>query len=254
MDGVCWSWSVISLQRSCDRIDTFSSSRITLLWEFCRQNVASWACPRSKASIIDSMGGTCVVCRLNCLVNRNYQQGLACDSFGLWRNHRWKDCLSCCTFLYLSLMSGAVSLSEGLLSTKEDDILKQSQAIWSIRWLSSSSCPDSWPLTKETAISRRVTWKRDCSHFQDFTEFARQVALRAAWSIPKRILQLDWGVLKMAPMANGSHVNFNWNLSLRKSKHWRRGVFSVPVYNLLEHFWVHFKCENFILHLTQHFW
>ncbi len=44
--------------------------------------------------------------------------------------------------------------SEGLLPTKEDDILKQSQAFLSIRWLSASSCSDSWPLTMpvETAI------------------------------------------------------------------------------------------------------
>ena len=42
--------------------------------------------------------------------------------------------------------------SEGLLPTKEDDILKQSRAFLRIRWLSSSSYPDSRPLTMETAI------------------------------------------------------------------------------------------------------
>ncbi len=41
---------------------------------------------------------------------------------------------------------------------------------------------------------------------------------RAARGIPERILQLDWGVFKMAPMADGRHVSFNWNLSLRKFK------------------------------------
>ncbi len=45
--------------------------------------------------------------------------------------------------------------SEGLLPTKEDDILKQRQLFFSIRWpLSASSCPDSGSLalTMETAI------------------------------------------------------------------------------------------------------
>ncbi len=42
--------------------------------------------------------------------------------------------------------------SEGLLHTKEDDILKQSQSFFSIRWLSDSSCSDSGSLTMETAI------------------------------------------------------------------------------------------------------
>jgi hypothetical protein len=31
----------------------------------------------------------------------------------------------------------------------------------------------------------------------------------AACGIPERISRLDWGVLKMAPMANGRQVNFN---------------------------------------------
>ncbi len=42
--------------------------------------------------------------------------------------------------------------SDGLLPTKEDDILKQRQLFFSIRWLSTSSCSDSGSLTMETAI------------------------------------------------------------------------------------------------------
>ncbi len=42
--------------------------------------------------------------------------------------------------------------SEGLLPTKKDDILKQCQVFFSIRWLSASSCSDSGSLTMETAI------------------------------------------------------------------------------------------------------
>ncbi len=42
--------------------------------------------------------------------------------------------------------------SEGLLPTKEGDILKQSEAFLSIRWLSARSCSDSGSLTMETAI------------------------------------------------------------------------------------------------------
>ncbi len=52
----------------CDRIDTFSPSRITLSWKFCRKNVACWACTRNKASINDSMGGTDVVCPSHAIV------------------------------------------------------------------------------------------------------------------------------------------------------------------------------------------
>ena len=51
--------------------------------------------------------------------------------------------------------------SEGLLPTKEDDILKQRQSFLSIRWLSASSCSDSGSLTMEAAIfvkSRLKKW------------------------------------------------------------------------------------------------
>ncbi len=50
--------------------------------------------------------------------------------------------------------------SEGLLPTKEDDILKQRQAFFSIRWLSASSCSDSGSLTMETAISVKSHLKK----------------------------------------------------------------------------------------------
>ncbi len=76
-------------------------SRITLSWNFCRKNVSGWACTRSKASIIDCMGGTDIVCRLHHLVNENYQQELGCHSSGWWRNCWWKDCRFCCTLLDL---------------------------------------------------------------------------------------------------------------------------------------------------------
>ncbi len=42
--------------------------------------------------------------------------------------------------------------SEGLLPMKEDNILKQRQSFFSIRWLFASSCLDSGSLTMETAI------------------------------------------------------------------------------------------------------
>ncbi len=42
--------------------------------------------------------------------------------------------------------------SEGLLHTKEDGILKQSQESLTIKLPSASSCSDSRPLTMETAI------------------------------------------------------------------------------------------------------
>jgi hypothetical protein len=110
--------------------------------------------------------------------------------------------------------------SEGLLPTKEDDMLKQSQAFLSIRWLSFSSCSDSRPRTMETAIfvkSHLKKWlfslprganqrlelsKSSNTRFTEFTKFARLMGRRAARGIPERISRFDWGVLKMAPMAN----------------------------------------------------
>ncbi len=47
------------------------------------------------------------------------------------------------------------------------------------------------------------------TRFTEFTEFARLVGRREARGIPARFSRLDWGVLKMAPMANGRHVSFN---------------------------------------------
>ncbi len=49
-----------------------------------------------------------------------------------------------------------------------------------------------------------------------FTELTEWVGRRAARGIPAHILRWDWGVLKMAPMANGRYVSFKLILSLRK--------------------------------------
>ena len=49
-----------------------------------------------------------------------------------------------------------------------------------------------------------------------FTEISELVGRRAARGIPAHISRLDWGVLKMAPMANGRQVSFKLLLSLRK--------------------------------------
>ncbi len=54
----------------------------------------------------------------------------------------------------------------------------------------------------------------------------------------------------MAPMANGRHVSFNWNLSLWKLECWRLGVFSVPVYSLPEKFLSQF--QMWTLHFALH--
>ncbi len=50
-----------------------------------------------------------------------------------------------------------------------------------------------------------------------------------------------------------SHVSFNWNLSLRKLERWRPGVFSVAVYNLLEHFQSRFQMWTFHFELNATF-
>ncbi len=143
MDGACaGSWSLISLQMSCDRIDIFSPSRITLKWNFCRLNVARWACTHSKASINDSMGGTGVVCRLHHLVNKNYQQELGCDSSGWWRNCWWRD------WLFVALSS---------IFAKRVDLL------WGI--VAPAQILGHWPW--RLPFSWRFTWKSDRCHFQE---------------------------------------------------------------------------------------
>jgi hypothetical protein len=57
-----------------------------------------------------------------------------------------------------------------------------------------------------------------------------------------------------APIANGRHVNFNWNLVFGSwnSEKGTSLAFQCTTYKSI--FWVDFKCEHFILHLTQHFW
>ncbi len=130
------SWSLICLQSSCHRIEIFLPSRITLKWKICRKNVTHWACSRSKASINDSMGGTGVVCRLHCLVNKNYQQELGCDSTGWWRNSWWKDCLSFCIssifVKWVDLLWEIVAYERGWYDETEPSVLEHQMALFQL--------------------------------------------------------------------------------------------------------------------------
>jgi len=115
--------------------------------------------------------------------------------------------------------------SEGLLPTKEDDILKQRQSFLSIRWLSASSCSDSGSLTMETAIFVKSHLKKwllslprgvktsvnpvnlvilDLLSLLSRWAGARRAAFRRAFRY--------WigRNFKTAPMANHSHLNLNW--------------------------------------------
>ncbi len=114
--------------------------------------------------------------------------------------------------------------SEGLLPTKEDDILKQRQSL-SIRWLSASSCSDSGQLTMETAIfvkSHLKKWLFSLSRgvlqawilyyklvVQD-TEFqSRRAATRSAAFL--RAFRYGIGRnFKNTPKANRRHLILNW--------------------------------------------
>ncbi len=153
-----------------------------------QKNVAHWACARSKASINDSMGGTGVVGKLHHLVSDNYQR--------MWLVGMVEKLLMGGLPVLLHFPQYLLNewiCSEGLFPTKEDDILKQSQAFLSIRWLSSSSCSYSGPLTMEIAIfvkSHLKKWlislprganqlllskssnTRFTTRFTEFTEFA----------------------------------------------------------------------------------
>ncbi len=131
------------------------------------------------------MGVTDIVCRLYNLVNENYQQELGCHSSGWWRNRWGKDCLSssCCTFLDLNEWI----CSEGLLPMKEDDILKQRQSFYSIRWLSASSCSDSGSLTMETAIVAKSHLKKWLSSLpRGVNQGLEILSLRSRWAGARR--------------------------------------------------------------------
>ncbi len=93
-----------------------------------------------------------------------------------------------------------------------------------------------WPW--RLPFSWRVIWKSDCCQFQEARRtqgFLRSLSLHGRRAGERRaaflctFLRWDWGVLKMAPMANGSHVSFNWNSSLRKLECWGPSVLSVSV-------------------------
>ncbi len=113
-----------------------------------------------------------------------------------------------------------------MLHTKEDDILKQSQAFLSIRLLSASSCSDSGSLTMETAIflkshlnKRLLSLPRGAKDsvnlvILDLLDLPSLLSRCQRWAGAQRAAFLHTfcygrGVLKMAPMANGSHMSFN---------------------------------------------
>ncbi len=129
MDRVCWI--MISNQPTdvmWQNRHIFSQQNHALM-KFCRKNVSRWACTRSKESINDCMGGTDIVCRLHHWVNENYQQELGCHSsvWGLEIAHG--RIAGLVALSWSSESQNEWICSEGWLPTKEDDILKQRQAV-----------------------------------------------------------------------------------------------------------------------------
>ena len=103
------------------------------------------------------------------------------------------------------------------MPTKEDDVLKQRQAASVLEhqmalrqlllrfWVTDhGDCH-----FREESLEKVTFLTSNSREFTEFTEFTRWAGLRAARCIPEHILQLDWGVLNMAPMANGRHASFN---------------------------------------------
>ncbi len=134
--------------------------------------------------------------------------------------------------------------SEGLLPSKEDDILKQRQSLLSIRWLSASSCSDSGSLTIETAIfvkSHLKKWvlslPRGAKNSVNPVNLVilDLLSLLSRWACARRAGSLSAfrdGIgrkFKNAPIANRRHLILKLILSLRKLERWRGSLFSVPV-------------------------
>jgi hypothetical protein len=108
-------------------------------------------------------------------------------------------------------------------------------------------------------FSWRVTWKSDCSHFQEAhcleflsncleflsnsLEFlSATVGRRPARGIAERISRLDCGeFLKLHQW----QITANWVLNLPRLERWWGYLFSVPVYYLLEHSLSQFQMWTF---------
>ncbi len=126
-----------------------------------------------------------------------------------------------------------------------------------LSWASDGSPPtpaqilSHWPWRQWLPFSWRVTWKSDCSHFQEaqtslLSLQGRLAGARRAASLSIFCNQNHWiRGFKMAPMANGSHVSFNWNLSLRKLERW-----AYYIIHSLSQFLS--QIEHFISHATWH--
>ncbi len=162
---------------------------------------------------------------------------------------------------------------EGLLHTKEDDILKQSQAFLSIRWLSASSCSDPGSLTMETAMfvkSHLKKWllslPRGAKNSVNLVNLVilDLLSFLSGWAGARRAAFLRTFCDGIGEFQNGTNgkwppretvVSFNWNLSLRKSllERWGPGVFSVPVYKLLKHSLTRFQMWTFHFALNASF-
>ncbi len=118
--------------------------------------------------------------------------------------------------------------SEGLLPTKEDDILKQSQAFLRKRWLSSSSCSDSWPMTMETAIFVKIHSKkwlfllpRGAIKLLELSKScSNRFGGKLARSISACISQLSWEEFSKFSFGKWQPLEFWLFLSLRKLESW----------------------------------
>ncbi len=101
---------------------------------------------------------------------------------------------------------------------------EQGQAFLSISWLSASSCSDSGSLTMETAIFVKSHLKKGLLSLPRGVKNSVNpvnlvmldlLSLLSRWAGARRAVFLstfllwDLGVLKMAPMANGSLVSLN---------------------------------------------
>ncbi len=160
-----------------------------------------WACARSKASINDCMGGTDIICRLHHLVNENYQQESGCHSSGWWRNRKWKDCRSCCTFLDLCSMSESAvrdcCLERGWHPETEAIVLEHQMALRQLLlrfWVTDhGDCHfREESLEKVTVVTSKRRQELSKSSNTRFTEFSELVGRRASRGIPERFSRWDW--------------------------------------------------------------
>ncbi len=109
------SWTYISLNTACNKLDTTVLRRMVLLWNIWGKSIARWACSPSKALVTKDMSWTKNVDWVQSMIDKSNQQKVGCFSSGQWRKSHLSVRMSCCTFLDFHQKSGSAVRACSLL-------------------------------------------------------------------------------------------------------------------------------------------